>query len=85
MGDRRGLAGWLISATATIYGAPFWFDMLQKITRLAGTGPAPPTSQAGGPRAAPGQRHSCPQEEAASGALGMTMTLRCCGFGQSWS
>ena len=35
------LAGWLISATATIYGAPFWFDMLQKVTRLAGTGPPP--------------------------------------------
>ena len=36
------VAGWLISAVATIYGAPFWFDMLQKITRLAGTGPVPP-------------------------------------------
>jgi hypothetical protein len=36
------VAGWLITATATIYGAPFWFDMLQKVTRLAGTGPAPP-------------------------------------------
>ena len=41
------IAGWLISATATIYGAPFWFDMLQKITRLAGTGPAPPDRPGG--------------------------------------
>ena len=41
------LAGWLISATATIYGAPFWFDMLQKVTRLAGTGPPPPEKPGG--------------------------------------
>jgi hypothetical protein len=35
------IAGWLVSAMATIYGAPFWFDTLQKVTRLAGTGPPP--------------------------------------------
>lgn len=32
-------AGWLITALSTLFGAPFWFDLLQKITNLRGTGP----------------------------------------------
>jgi hypothetical protein len=32
------IAGWLISAVATLFGAPFWFDALQKITQLRGAG-----------------------------------------------
>lgn len=32
------LAGWLISATATLFGAPFWFDTLQKFIQLRGAG-----------------------------------------------
>ena len=33
--------GWLISAVATLFGAPFWFDALQQIVRLKGAGPSP--------------------------------------------
>ena len=33
--------GWFITATATLFGAPFWFDMLQSVVRLKGTGPSP--------------------------------------------
>jgi len=33
--------GWLFTAVATLFGAPFWFDALQRITRLKGSGPAP--------------------------------------------
>ncbi len=33
--------GWLITATATLFGAPFWFDTLQSVVRLKGTGPSP--------------------------------------------
>jgi hypothetical protein len=32
-------AGWAITASSTLFGAPFWFDLLQKITHLRGTGP----------------------------------------------
>jgi hypothetical protein len=32
------VAGWLISAVATLFGAPFWFDSLQKFVQLRGAG-----------------------------------------------
>jgi hypothetical protein len=35
------IGGWLITAFATLFGAPFWFDALQKITNLRGTGAKP--------------------------------------------
>jgi hypothetical protein len=35
------IGGWLITAFATLFGAPFWFDALQKITNLRGTGEKP--------------------------------------------
>jgi hypothetical protein len=35
------ILGWLITAIATLFGAPFWFDTLQKIVRLKGAGPSP--------------------------------------------
>ncbi len=35
------LLGWLITAFATLFGAPFWFDTLQSVVRLKGTGPSP--------------------------------------------
>jgi len=31
--------GWMITASSTLFGAPFWFDLLQKVTNLRGTGP----------------------------------------------
>jgi hypothetical protein len=39
------LAGWLITAVATLFGAPFWFDALQQIIRLKGAGPSPAEKQ----------------------------------------
>jgi hypothetical protein len=33
--------GWLITALASLFGAPFWFDALQRVTRLKGAGPSP--------------------------------------------
>jgi len=35
------LAGWLVTASTTLFGAPFWFDLLQKLVRLRGTGNKP--------------------------------------------
>jgi hypothetical protein len=32
--------GWLIVAVASLLGAPFWFDTLQRIAQIAGNGPA---------------------------------------------
>jgi hypothetical protein len=33
--------GWLITALSTLFGAPFWFDLLQTVIRLKGAGPSP--------------------------------------------
>ncbi|OMP75125.1 hypothetical protein [[Flexibacter] sp. ATCC 35208] len=33
--------GWLLTAFAVSLGAPFWFDLLNKIIQLRGTGPKP--------------------------------------------
>lgn len=33
--------GWLITASAALFGAPFWFDLLQQLIRLRGTGQRP--------------------------------------------
>jgi hypothetical protein len=38
--------GLLISAAALTLGAPFWFDLLSKFTRVRGTGAPPPASDA---------------------------------------
>lgn len=35
--------GWLITALAGMLGAPFWFDTLQNLVNLRGTGPKPKT------------------------------------------
>jgi hypothetical protein len=34
------IVGWLLTASATLFGAPFWFDLLQNVTNLRGTGPS---------------------------------------------
>lgn len=39
------LLGILISAAATTQGAPFWFDILNKLINLRGAGARPPTSE----------------------------------------
>ncbi|MDR7332254.1 hypothetical protein [Roseateles asaccharophilus] len=38
---REGWLGWVVTALAGMLGAPFWFDLLQKLTNLRGTGPKP--------------------------------------------
>jgi hypothetical protein len=35
------LIGWIITAFAALFGAPFWFDTLQSLIRLKGAGPSP--------------------------------------------
>jgi hypothetical protein len=39
------LLGWLITAVAALFGAPFWFDLLQRIIRLKAAGPSPKEKQ----------------------------------------
>jgi hypothetical protein len=39
------LFGWLITAAGTVFGAPFWFDMLQRVVRLKSSGPSPKEKQ----------------------------------------
>ena len=48
------VAGWLITAGTTLFGAPFWFDLLQRAVQLRGTGakPAASRTQADGSAAA---------------------------------
>ena len=33
--------GWMITAVSALFGAPFWFDTLQNLIRLKGSGPSP--------------------------------------------
>jgi len=35
------ILGWIITALASLFGAPFWFDTLQQVIRLKGSGPSP--------------------------------------------
>jgi hypothetical protein len=35
------LLGWFITATSALFGAPFWFDLLQKLTQLRGNAGKP--------------------------------------------
>ena len=42
------VAGWLITAGTTLFGAPFWFDLLQRAVQLRSTG-AKPQAQAARP------------------------------------
>jgi hypothetical protein len=37
----KHIAGWLVTILAICIGAPFWFDLLNKITNLRSTGPKP--------------------------------------------
>jgi hypothetical protein len=38
------LLGWIIAAGAALFGAPFWFDVLQRFVQLRGTGRPPAAS-----------------------------------------
>jgi hypothetical protein len=35
------VAGWLITATTALFGAPFWFDLMQRVVRMRATGAKP--------------------------------------------
>lgn len=35
------VAGWFVTASTTLFGAPFWFDLLQRAVHLRGTGARP--------------------------------------------
>jgi hypothetical protein len=39
--DWTRICGWFITAFAALFGAPFWFDALQQVIRLKGSGPSP--------------------------------------------
>ncbi|MCD2518002.1 hypothetical protein LQ564_16945 [Massilia sp. G4R7] len=43
------VAGWLITAGTTLFGAPFWFDLLQRAVQLRGTGAKPQPAPAPAP------------------------------------
>jgi len=40
----KHIAGWLATILAIMLGAPFWFDILNKISNLRGSGPKPSTA-----------------------------------------
>lgn len=42
------LLGWLVTASATLFGAPFWFDALGRLVQIRGTGPSPAEKRSGG-------------------------------------
>lgn len=35
------VAGWLLTASSSLFGGPFWFDLLQRLVRVRGTGTKP--------------------------------------------
>lgn len=35
------IVGWLVTASAALFGAPFWFDLLQRLVNLRGAGAKP--------------------------------------------
>lgn len=39
--DAPQVIGWLLTASAALFGAPFWFDLLQRVVQLRSTGPKP--------------------------------------------
>jgi hypothetical protein len=39
------IAGWIVTILAICIGAPFWFDMLNKLTNLRSTGPKPRSAE----------------------------------------
>jgi hypothetical protein len=41
------VAGWLLTACSVLFGAPFWFDLLQNFVQLRGSGPKPGSTAAG--------------------------------------
>jgi hypothetical protein len=42
------IVGWLLTALAVSFGAPFWFDALKNLLNVRNAGPKPPRSEASG-------------------------------------
>lgn len=40
------VAGWMVTASTTLFGAPFWFDLMQRVVRMRNTGAKPEESGA---------------------------------------
>ena len=40
------VVGWVATACSALFGAPFWFGLLQRLTNLRGAGPKPATNNA---------------------------------------
>jgi hypothetical protein len=40
----RVVLGWVATACSALFGAPFWFGLLQRLTNLRGAGPKPATN-----------------------------------------
>jgi hypothetical protein len=47
------VAGWLVTAATTLFGAPFWFDILQRAVQMRGTGSKPEEATKAAPAAVP--------------------------------
>ncbi len=39
------IVGWLVTASTALFGAAFWFDLLQRLINLRGTGQKPGKNQ----------------------------------------
>jgi hypothetical protein len=39
------LVGLAVTASTAVFGAPFWFDLLQRLIQVRGTGAKPPTNR----------------------------------------
>jgi hypothetical protein len=35
------VAGWIVTASTALFGAPFWFDLMQRVVRMRSTGTRP--------------------------------------------
>ncbi|MGZ3183771.1 MAG: hypothetical protein ACXU8N_15145 [Telluria sp.] len=40
--DATRAAGWALTASSSLFGAPFWFELLQRLVNMRGTGDRPP-------------------------------------------
>jgi hypothetical protein len=62
------ITSWLMVAGSALFGASFWFDMLQRITHLKGTGPKPERSDKP-PGLAPQLSVTSPEQSSKPGSL----------------
>jgi hypothetical protein len=54
--------GWLVTASTTLFGAPFWFDLLQRAINLRSTGAKPASASASASTAASVRPHGAQAE-----------------------